>query len=193
MHICEMNFSLLASYWQIKALLMLAPSAHHKINTSLLMLKECPYTASSRDALENTPPRPSRFPSGGHFAPLGPWEISWDSGSVFSNTSLLSAVFGYNIKALPIWRPLIRGDSYWTGNHKSDKAHTRGGPLKYFNSQNPSASSYGDLFTLRMVMKDLCSKLLYSVQRLWGPYKFMVNLLMVASLPCISHFHFSSL
>ena len=40
MHICEMNFSLLASYWQIKALLMLAPSAHHKINTSLLMLKE---------------------------------------------------------------------------------------------------------------------------------------------------------
>ena len=52
--------------------------SHHKINTSLLILKECPYTASSRDALENTPtsaleislgwgfctPRPSRLPSG---------------------------------------------------------------------------------------------------------------------------------
>ena len=65
------------------------------------------------------PPRPSRFPSGGDFAPLGPrdcpraspsgnlsglgvqnprpWEISWASGSGFSNTSLLSAVYGYNI------------------------------------------------------------------------------------------------
>ena len=43
------------------------------------------------------PPRPSRFPSGGDFAPLGPWEISWASGSVFSNTSLLSAVYGYNL------------------------------------------------------------------------------------------------
>ena len=76
MHICGMDFSSLASYWQIKALLMLL--SHHKINTSLLILKECPYTASSRDALENTPtsaleislrwgfctPRPSRLPSG---------------------------------------------------------------------------------------------------------------------------------
>ena len=26
---------------------------------------------------------------------LRPWEISWASGSVFSNTSLLSAVYGY--------------------------------------------------------------------------------------------------
>ena len=60
---------------------------HHKINTSLLMLREWTYTASSRDALGNTSPsaleislgrgfctpRPSRFPSG--FAlgkPLGP-------------------------------------------------------------------------------------------------------------------------
>ena len=25
-----------------------------------------------------------------------PWEISWASGGVFSNTSLLSAVYGYN-------------------------------------------------------------------------------------------------
>ena len=64
------------------------------------------------------PPRPSRFPSGGDFAPLGPrdcpraspsgnlsglgvqnprpWEISWASGGVFSDTSLLSAVYGFN-------------------------------------------------------------------------------------------------
>ena len=28
---------------------------------------------------------------------LRPWEISWASGSVFSNTSLLSAVYGYNM------------------------------------------------------------------------------------------------
>ena len=41
------------------------------------------------------PPRPSRFPSGGDFAPLGPWEISWASGGVFSDTSLLSAVYGF--------------------------------------------------------------------------------------------------
>ena len=51
---------------------------HHKINTSLLMLREWTYTASSRDALGNTSPsaleislgrgfctpRPSRLPSG---------------------------------------------------------------------------------------------------------------------------------
>ena len=65
------------------------------------------------------PPRPSRFPSGGDFAPLGPRdcpraspsgnlsglgvqnprprEISRASGDVFPNTSLLSAVYGYNM------------------------------------------------------------------------------------------------
>ena len=46
------------------------------------------------------PPWPSRFPSGGGFAPLGPRdcprEISRASGDVFPNTSLLSAVYGYN-------------------------------------------------------------------------------------------------
>ena len=50
----------------------------NKINSSLIMMKECPYTASSRDVSENTPPsaleislvrgfctpRPSRLPSG---------------------------------------------------------------------------------------------------------------------------------
>ena len=96
----------------------------HKINTSLLMLREWTYTASSRDALGNTSPRPSRFPSGGDFAPLGPrdcpraspsgnlsglgvqnprpWEISWASGDVFPNTSLLSAVYGYIILTMTL-------------------------------------------------------------------------------------------
>ena len=67
-------------------------------------------------------PRPKRFPKGGDFAPRGPrdwdweilslgavlicrleialglhpWEISWASGGVFSDTSLLSAVYGFN-------------------------------------------------------------------------------------------------
>ena len=55
------------------------------------------------------PPRPSRFPSGGDFAPLGPWEISWASGSVFSKTSRLSAVYGYNTKAaFPLWSEILR-------------------------------------------------------------------------------------
>ena len=31
-----------------------------------------PYTAERRDVLENTPPRPKRFPKGGNFAPRGP-------------------------------------------------------------------------------------------------------------------------
>ena len=64
------------------------------------------------------PPRPSRFPSGGDFAPLGPRdcpraspsgnlsglgvqnppprEISRASGGVFSNTSRLEAVYGHS-------------------------------------------------------------------------------------------------
>ena len=68
------------------------------------------------------PPRPSRFPSGGDFAPLGPRdcpraspsgnlsglgvqnprprEISRASGDVFPNTSLLSAVYGYNTRSM---------------------------------------------------------------------------------------------
>ena len=68
------------------------------------------------------PPRPLRFPSGGDFAPLGPrdfpraspsgnlsglgvqnprpWEISRASGDVFPNTSLLSAVYGFNAREL---------------------------------------------------------------------------------------------
>ena len=77
-------------------------------------MKECPYTDERRDALENTPPsaleislrrgfctpRPSRLPSG-NLSGLGVqnprlWEISWASGGVFSNTSLLSSVYGPN-------------------------------------------------------------------------------------------------
>ena len=41
--------------------------SHHKINTSLLILKECPYTASSRDALENTLPEAREISQGRGF------------------------------------------------------------------------------------------------------------------------------
>ena len=90
------------------------------------------------------PPRPSRFPSGGDFAPLGPrdcpraspsgnlsglgvqnprpWEISWASGSVFSNTSLPSAVYGYNgqcntivLQCNTIQVPFLQERSMWSG------------------------------------------------------------------------------
>ena len=65
------------------------------------MMKECPYIALSRDVLENTPPRPKRFPKGGDFAPRClrdcPEGNLFDLGDVFSNTSLLSAVYGPNV------------------------------------------------------------------------------------------------
>ena len=67
---------------------------HHKINTSLLMLREWTYTASSRDALGNTSPSALEISLGRGFCT--PREISWASGDVFPNTSLLSAVNGYN-------------------------------------------------------------------------------------------------
>ena len=75
-----------------------------EINTSLLMLREWTYTASSRDALGNTSPSALDFPRAspsGNLSGLGvqnprPWEISRASGDVFPNTSLLSAVYGYN-------------------------------------------------------------------------------------------------
>ena len=49
-------------------------------------------------------PRPSKLPSG-NLSGLGvqnprPWEISWASGGVFSNTFLLSAVYGYNTRRI---------------------------------------------------------------------------------------------
>ena len=49
------------------------------------MLREWTYTALSRDALGNAVQNPR------------PREISWASGDVFPNTSLLSAVKEYNI------------------------------------------------------------------------------------------------
>ena len=60
-----------------------------KINTSLIMMKECPYTDERRDVLENTPPEAQEI------SRLR--EISWASGGVFSNTSLLSSVYGPNV------------------------------------------------------------------------------------------------
>ena len=73
MHICGMDFSSLASYWQIKALLMLEPSVVTPQNqyfpaNSERMSVHC----LESGWIEKYPPRPSRFPSGGNFAPLGP-------------------------------------------------------------------------------------------------------------------------
>ena len=42
------------------------------------------------------PPRPSRFPSGLGVQNPRPWEISWASGGVFSDTSRLEAVYGHS-------------------------------------------------------------------------------------------------
>ena len=85
MHICGMDFSSLASYWQIKALLMLEPSVVTPQNQYFPANSE----RMSVHCLE----------SGciGKYTHLGPWEISWASGDVFPNTSLLSAVYGYSM------------------------------------------------------------------------------------------------
>ena len=61
--------------WNEWALLMQAHS--NKINSSLIMM-------------------PSGNLSGLGVQNPRPWEISWASGSVFSDTSLLSAVYGFN-------------------------------------------------------------------------------------------------
>ena len=68
-----------------------------------LMMREWPYTASSRDVLGCTSPPTSRFPSALEMSlGLRPRDISRASGNlsvvgdVQPNTSLLSAVYGYN-------------------------------------------------------------------------------------------------
>ena len=106
MHICGMDFSSLASYWQIKALLMLEPSVVTPQNQYFPANSE----RMSVHCLESgcigkyTHLGPRDFPWAGILHPSAlevqnphPWEISWASGSVFSNTSLLSAVYGYNL------------------------------------------------------------------------------------------------
>ena len=61
MHLCGMDFSSLASYWPIKALLMQEPSVVTPQNqyfpaNAERMSVHCLRTLPSRDALENTPP-----------------------------------------------------------------------------------------------------------------------------------------
>ena len=70
-----------------------------------LMMREWPYTASSRDILGCTSPPTSRFPSALEMSlGLRPRDISRASGNlsvvgdVQPNTSLLSAVYGYNMQ-----------------------------------------------------------------------------------------------
>ena len=117
---CGMDFSSLASYWQIKALLMLEPSVVTPQNQYFPANSE----RMSVHCLESgcigkyTHLGPQDFRWAGILHPsaleialgqsLGPrvqnprpWEISWASGSVFSNTSLLSAVYGY-IHLMPL-------------------------------------------------------------------------------------------
>ena len=67
------------------------------------MMREWPYTALSRDILGCTSPPTSRFPSA---LGLRPRDISRASGNLLvigdakTNTSLLSAVYGYNTSLL---------------------------------------------------------------------------------------------
>ena len=110
MHICGMDFSSLASYWQIKALLMLEPSVVTPQNQYFPANSE----RMSVHCLESgcigkyTHLGPRDFPRAGILHPsaleialgLRPRAISWASGSVFSNTSLLSAVYGYILSSL---------------------------------------------------------------------------------------------
>ena len=94
MHICGMDFSSLASYWQIKALLMLEPS---------VVTPQNQYFPANADrmAVHYWEIHPA-FLRAGILLPLAlemqnscPWEISWCLEEVFPNMSLLSAVFGY--------------------------------------------------------------------------------------------------
>ena len=68
------NVEWISLHWQINALLMLEPSVVTPQNQYF------PANSERMSGVQN--PRP--------------WEISWASGSVFSNTSLLLAVYGYN-------------------------------------------------------------------------------------------------
>ena len=70
-------------------------------------MKECPYTASSRDVSENTPPSALEISLGRGFCT--PREISRASGGVFSDTSLLSSVYVLNNSATaspPVFPPI---------------------------------------------------------------------------------------
>ena len=110
MHICGMDFSSLASYWQIKALLMLEPSVVTPQNqyfpaNSERMSVHCLESGCIGKYTHLGPRDCPRASPSGNLSGLGvqnprPWEISWASGSVFSNTSLLSAVYGYILSSL---------------------------------------------------------------------------------------------
>ena len=79
-------------------------------------MREWPYTASSRDILGCTSPPTSRFPSALEMSPgLRPRDISRASGNfsvvgdVQTNTSLLSAVYGYNMSYTKFFRCTFYG------------------------------------------------------------------------------------
>ena len=125
MHICGMDFSSLASYWQIKALLMLEPSVVTPQNQYFPANSE----RMSVHCLE----------SGciGKYTHLGPRDFPRVRILHPSNTSLLSAVYGYNPLIAPqcyihlSWRflplsspsPLRTSRGCWS-NAKAHHPHT---------------------------------------------------------------------
>ena len=72
----------------------------HSLGRVFFCKKECEYTASSWDELENTPSSDLEICLSRDFAKSLFRQISWSSGGVFSNTSLLSAVYYYILVTL---------------------------------------------------------------------------------------------
>ena len=64
---------------------------------SFHFMKDPGHYDSTLQGIGNLSPKARRFPKGRDFAPLGPWEISRASGEVSPDTSLTSALYGYNI------------------------------------------------------------------------------------------------
>ena len=65
--------------------------------------------------------------------------------------------------------------------------HIQGVALSCYANYKRQSSNLLVIITMtEMVMIYLCSQFVYSVQRLWDPYKFMVNLLMAASAALVT-------
>ena len=65
--------------------------------------------------------------------------------------------------------------------------HIQGVTLSCYANYKRQSSNLLVIITMtEMVMIYLCSQFVYSVQRLWDPYKFMVNLLMAASAALVT-------
>ena len=97
-------------FWKIKALLMLAPSAvttknqYFPANAERMSI----HCLGSGCIGKYIPPALEIFPQAGILHPsalrLSPRAISWALGCVFSNTSFLSAVYGFIVSALSLFQ-----------------------------------------------------------------------------------------